>query len=174
MPSGKYQALPPDSESPDSDRRVGPFQPAIPDARVPPPLHTDISYKGAAGYSASEYYGSAGDGGPHCAGSPTDSRKPALQTRYTLLAAPAVRGGLRHRYRKLKQIRKLAQTLALHWFMGLLLCGLVVGLFLYFENKGVLSIREKRVFNGLFIGATLMFGMNIVVSGGERVCWMEL
>lgn len=88
------------------------------------------------------------------------ARNPGLQTRYSTLALPGCQK-LGHRYRPLKQFRKLAIPLLIRWVISLLLCGLVIALFVYFVEEKVLSKRKKRIFNGLFMGLSLAIGMNL-------------
>lgn len=92
-----------------------------------------------------------------------DPRRRGLQTRYPTMEPPG-RKKLGHNYRPLKQLRKLAQRLLARWLLNVILCGLIVVLFKYYENDGILSQFNKRIFNGLYLGISLFMGMNMVVS----------
>ncbi|CCX08813.1 Similar to hypothetical protein [Tuber melanosporum Mel28]; acc. no. XP_002836511 [Pyronema omphalodes CBS 100304] len=86
-----------------------------------------------------------------------------LQTRFTTVSAQ-VQKKLGHNYRPLKQLRKNAQKLLARWLLNVILSGLVVILFKYYENDGILTQYEKRIFNGLYLGISLFMGMNMVNS----------
>ncbi|KAF8543372.1 hypothetical protein BDD12DRAFT_821043 [Trichophaea hybrida] len=92
-----------------------------------------------------------------------DACRRGLQTRFPTMEPPRQKK-LGHNYRPLKQFRKLAQRLIARWLLNVILCGLLVVLFKFYENDGILSQFEKRIFNGLYLGISLFIAINMVTS----------
>ena len=82
----------------------------------------------------------------------------------TLYAPPADGNSLRHRFRKVKQFRRLFFRVIVRWLISCLFCGAVAGLLIYYAGKGVLDRQQKYMFNTLYVGISLMLALNIVVG----------
>ncbi|KAF8250315.1 hypothetical protein K440DRAFT_659737 [Wilcoxina mikolae CBS 423.85] len=81
----------------------------------------------------------------------------------TLFHAP-VNHALRHRYRKIKQFRRLFFRVITRWITSCVFSGAIIALLIYYASLGVLDKGQKYMFNALYLGASLLLALNIVAS----------
>jgi len=80
----------------------------------------------------------------------------------TLYRAP-VNHTLRHRFRQIKQFRRLLTRVVSRLLISCLFSAAIVLLLKYYESLGVLNKKQKYMFNALYLGASLLLALNIVV-----------
>jgi hypothetical protein len=49
------------------------------------------------------------------------------------------------------------------WLLSGLFAAAIVGIFIMYERMGVLNSHEKHMFNALYLGVSLLMGLNMVV-----------
>ena len=77
---------------------------------------------------------------------------------------PPVNKQLRHQYRRIKQFRRISLNIFGRWLLSCLLAATTVGIFILYQHKGALNRTEKHLFNVLYLGVSLMYGLNLVVG----------
>jgi len=89
-----------------------------------------------------------------------------LSHRETAIYTPPAANQLRHQYRRIKQFRRISLGIFGRWLLSCLLAATIVGIFMHYQNMGVLGGNEKHMFNALYLGVSLMYGLNLVVGSG--------
>lgn len=89
-----------------------------------------------------------------------------MSHRETALYAPPATNQLRHQYRRIKQFRRISLGVFGRWLLSCLLAATIVAIFMRYQYKGVLNGTEKHLFNALYLGVSLMYGLNLVVGRG--------
>ncbi|KAF8536250.1 hypothetical protein BDD12DRAFT_851796 [Trichophaea hybrida] len=101
---------------------------------------------------------------PSLSQTPTTPQTPYLgRPESTLFQAP-VNHALRHRYRKIKQFRRLFFQVIKRWITSCVFSGAIIALLKYYVSLGVLDKGQKYMFNALYLGASLLLALNIVAS----------
>jgi uncharacterized membrane protein YraQ (UPF0718 family) len=83
--------------------------------------------------------------------------------RASLMYHPPVNHQLRHKHRKTKQFRQIFARIMGRWLLSGLFAAAIVGIFIMYEIMGVLNSHEKHMFNALYLGVSLLMGLNVVV-----------
>jgi len=105
-------------------------------------------------------------------GTPGGFSPDALQTKYSFLS----RGDQQTLGREFlfsSQAWKLLAKFTARFILSFVACAGTIAAFKIYQDKMVLSKIEKRVFNALYVGISLILSMNIIVglSWGER--WLR-
>lgn len=96
----------------------------------------------------------------------------ALQTKYSFMA----RGDqqtLGRDYFISSQGWKLLAKFTVRFILSFLACAGTIAAFKIYQDKKVLSKIEKRVFNALYVGVSLILSMNIIVSLSWKERWVH-
>ncbi|CUS12908.1 unnamed protein product [Tuber aestivum] len=86
-----------------------------------------------------------------------------LQTRYSSLSR-GLQHGLGRNYRASNQRWRLLAQITARLIISLAACAGLIVAFRFYHDKRVLSRTEKRVFNAIYVGLSLILSMNIISS----------
>lgn len=124
-------------------------------------------------YSPEEYRGHRGRGSltaplVDASRSLFGGRFQGLQTQMTMIEEKEMIGLESYHSRK-KQLYRLMGRMLGRFLTSLVFCGGIVGLFVYYQRRGVLNSNEKHLFNAIFIGLSMLLSMNLLVSTSQFI-----
>lgn len=88
---------------------------------------------------------------------------PHLQTRFSYMKE-ADQHELHQNFSSNRQLFRLLQRVIVRFIISTAFCAAIVGIFIFYEKKGVLDRDEKHLFNAIFLGLSLILSMNLIVN----------